>query len=74
MKDDEWAATKYPFIPGHEIVGTLLAKGESVSGLELGERLGVGWIRNSCRRCYACLRGQENVCAKGYEGEHFHFS
>ncbi|KAF5840868.1 chaperonin 10-like protein [Dunaliella salina] len=76
MKDNEWAMSKYPFVPGHEVVGTLLAHGSEVSlknGLKQWRefpctRLGVGWIRNSCRRCYACLKGQENVCAEGYEG------
>lgn len=31
-------------------------------------RVGVGWIRNSCRRCRFCMRGDENLCVNGYDG------
>lgn len=31
-------------------------------------RVGVGWIRDSCRRCRFCMRGNENLCVKGYDG------
>jgi len=68
MRDNEWGITSWPFIPGHEVVGKLLAKGSQVSGLVVGQRLGVGWLKDSCRRCYACLRGQENICQEGYTG------
>ncbi|EFJ44164.1 hypothetical protein VOLCADRAFT_118856, partial [Volvox carteri f. nagariensis] len=50
------------------VVGEVVAVGESVDSLRPGDRVGLGWIANSCRRCLACLRGEENVCVKGYKG------
>ncbi|PNH01781.1 putative formaldehyde dehydrogenase AdhA, partial [Tetrabaena socialis] len=50
------------------VVGKVLAVGTAVPGLRPGDRAGVGWISNSCRTCLACLRGEENVCVKGYTG------
>lgn len=61
MQHDDWQLSKFPFIPGHEVVGILRAYGSQVTGLEIGQRVGVGWIRSSCRRCPACLRGEENI-------------
>lgn len=54
---------------GHEVVGEVIATGSNVSTLKPGSRVGVGWIKNSCRRCAFCLKGEENICLKGYEGE-----
>lgn len=68
MADDDWGITSYPLIPGHEVVGEVAAVGAAVKGLEVGTRVGVGWIRNSCRRCRNCLRGNENLCVQGYTG------
>lgn len=68
MRDDDWFISKFPFIPGHEVVGEVLAVGSSVTNLRPGQRVGAGWISNSCRACSACIRGEENICAKGYEG------
>ena len=34
----------------------------------MGQRVGVGWVANSCRCCSACLRGEENICKAGYTG------
>lgn len=39
-----------------------------VKELRVGQRVGVGWIKDSCRRCRNCLRGEENLCLKGYTG------
>lgn len=68
MKDNDWGISSYPLIPGHEVVGIVEAKGANVEGLEVGQRVGVGWIRDSCRRCRFCTRGDENLCTKGYTG------
>lgn len=67
-QDDDWGVSKYPFVPGHEVVGTVRARGSEVKGLKEGSRVGVGWIKSSCRHCLNCLRGQENICVKGYTG------
>lgn len=68
MQGDDWGLSKFPFIPGHEVVGEVVAVGADVPLLRPGQRAGVGWIADSCRRCMYCLRGEENVCTKGYTG------
>ena len=59
---NDWGISHYPFIPGHEVVGTVSAVGNEMRGLELGQRVGLGWQSNSCGVCEWCLRGLENLC------------
>jgi len=68
MRDDDWHISGYPFIPGHEVVGVVQAVGAGVSSscAKVGQRVGVGWLKDSCRCCSACVRGEENLCAAGY--------
>ncbi len=61
--DNDWALSKYPFIPGHEVVGTIAAAGAAVRHLKEGDRVGVGWQADSCGYCAWCRRGEENLCA-----------
>ena len=60
---NDWGISQYPFIPGHEIVGTVAALGSEVRSLEVGQRVGLGWQSNSCGECEWCMSGQENLCA-----------
>ncbi|MEJ0062630.1 MAG: NAD(P)-dependent alcohol dehydrogenase [Alphaproteobacteria bacterium] len=62
--DNDWGISSYPFIPGHEIVGTISAKGKNVREREIGQRVGIGWQRASCGACDMCRAGLENLCAK----------
>jgi alcohol/geraniol dehydrogenase (NADP+) len=62
--DNDWGISKYPFIPGHEIVGTVVALGSDVKDRAMGERVGVGWQADSCGICEWCRQGQEHLCAK----------
>ena len=62
--DNDWGTSKYPFIPGHEVVGTVSAVGSLVKDRTVGERVGVGWQANSCGICEWCRRGEEHLCAK----------
>lgn len=48
--------------PGHEIVGEVVALGEDARGFEVGDRVGIAWLRHTCGRCRYCLRGSENLC------------
>ncbi len=59
---NDWGISQYPFIPGHEIVGTVAAVGAEVQSLEVGQRVGLGWQSNSCGACEWCSRGMENLC------------
>ena len=59
---NDWGISQYPFIPGHEIIGTVSALGSEVYSLQIGQRVGLGWQSNSCGQCEWCLSGQENLC------------
>jgi alcohol/geraniol dehydrogenase (NADP+) len=60
---NDWGISQYPFIPGHEIIGTIAAAGGEVRHLGAGQRVGLGWQSNSCGVCEWCIRGMENLCA-----------
>lgn len=62
--DNDWGFSKYPFIPGHEIVGTITAVGSAVRDRKAGDRVGIGWQANSCGYCEWCRRGEEQLCAQ----------
>ncbi len=62
--DDDWKITKFPLVPGHEIIGTVEEKGPAVDFLKIGDRIGIGWQGKSCMACEWCLQGDENLCAK----------
>jgi alcohol/geraniol dehydrogenase (NADP+) len=62
--NNDWGNSKYPFIPGHEIVGTVTAVGSDVKDRKIGERVGIGWQADSCGVCEWCLQGDEHLCAK----------
>lgn len=62
MLDNEWGMTTYPFVPGHEAVGTVIAMGEQARGLKIGQRVGLGWFASSCLSCPQCLSGHQNLC------------
>lgn len=63
MLDNDWGMSKFPFVPGHEAVGTVVALGEEAKGLKIGQRVGVGWSAYSCLACPECLAGDHNLCA-----------
>lgn len=60
---NDWGISQYPFIPGHEVIGTVTAVGSQVRSVKVGERVGLGWQSNSCGDCEWCSRGLENLCA-----------
>jgi uncharacterized zinc-type alcohol dehydrogenase-like protein len=62
MIDDDWRISRYPLVPGHEVVGTVVRAGSSLRHLQPGDRVGVGWQRSACMHCLDCLRGDENLC------------
>jgi propanol-preferring alcohol dehydrogenase len=60
--DGELARPRLPTVPGHEIVGRIDAMGSGVTGLEVGERVGIPWLGHTCGVCRYCLSGHENLC------------
>ena len=62
MLDNDWGMSKYPFVPGHEVTGTVSALGEQAKGLTIGQRVGLGWFSHSCLSCHQCLSGDHNLC------------
>ena len=62
--DNDWGISKYPFIPGHEIVGKITTIGSAVKDRKVGDRVGIGWQADSCGVCEWCRKGEEHLCAK----------
>ena len=60
--DGELPDPRLPMIPGHEIVGRVVATGSGVSGVAPGQRMGVPWLGWTCGHCEFCARHQENLC------------
>jgi len=60
--DGELPNPKLPIVPGHEIVGRVAAMGQGVTGLSLGQRVGVPWLGATCGVCSYCRSGRENLC------------
>ena len=61
----EWSGTRYPCVPGHEIVGHVKAVGADVSDFVVGETVGVGCMVDSCQSCPSCHEGLEQYCTGG---------
>jgi len=62
LYEDEWGVTKYPFVGGHEVVGTISKAGDAVTTLKPGDKVGVGWFSRSCLTCNPCMGGDHNMC------------
>jgi propanol-preferring alcohol dehydrogenase len=62
--DGDLANPKLPLVPGHEIVGEVVAQGAQVDGLQVGQRVGVPWLGFTCGECRACAQGRENLCER----------
>jgi propanol-preferring alcohol dehydrogenase len=63
--------SRMPVIPGHQIVGRVAALGPGCERFQVGDRVGVAWLRHTCGSCEFCVRGCENLCrASRYTGCH----
>ncbi len=65
MARNEWGATIYPLVPGHEMVGRITKTGSEVTKFQNGDLAGVGCMVDSCRECSNCKRGLEQYCKVG---------
>ncbi|MCH4565337.1 NAD(P)-dependent alcohol dehydrogenase [Halomonas sp. EGI 63088] len=63
---NDWGMTRYPIVPGHEIVGRVTAVGNEVSRFGVGDLVGVGCMVDSCRHCQPCRDGVEQFCLEGF--------
>lgn len=63
MLDNEWGMSAYPLVPGHEVVGRVVALGTHTKGLKLGQVVGLGWTAASCMHCPSCIGGDHNLCS-----------
>lgn len=65
MINNEWGMTQYPIVPGHEIVGEVVAAGSAVKNVKIGDRVGLGWFSASCMSCDQCMDGSHHLCSQG---------
>jgi alcohol dehydrogenase, propanol-preferring len=67
--DGDLEHPKAHVIPGHEIIGRVVALGTGVHGFKVGDRVGIPWLGATCRRCRYCREGHENLCDRpGFTG------
>ncbi|KRC91837.1 alcohol dehydrogenase [Terrabacter sp. Root85] len=62
---EEWGSAIFPMVPGHEIAGVVSAVGDGVTKYQVGDRVGVGCMVDSCGECEFCKDGEEQFCSKG---------
>jgi propanol-preferring alcohol dehydrogenase len=60
--DGELTEPNLPLVPGHQIVGRVVALGPAVVGLSVGDRVGIPWLASTCGVCSHCSAGEENLC------------
>lgn len=65
---NDWGGSKYPVIPGHEIIGRVVEVGSDVKNFKPGQRVGVGCMVDSCGTCLSCQDDLEQFCEEGMVG------
>ena len=65
---NEWRNTRYPSVPGHEIVGRVTRSASEVTQFRVGDLVGVGCMVDSCQHCKPCADGLEQYCDNGFTG------
>jgi uncharacterized zinc-type alcohol dehydrogenase-like protein len=63
MINNDWGMSQYPFVPGHEVIGEVIATGDAVKNLKVGDKVGLGWTCSSCMSCSECMDGDHHLCA-----------
>jgi uncharacterized zinc-type alcohol dehydrogenase-like protein len=61
--NNDWGNSIYPYVPGHEIIGSVIALGENAKGLTIGQKVGVGWFAGSDMHCPQCISGDHHLCS-----------
>ena len=65
MINNDWGMSQYPLVPGHEVVGEIVAVGNQVKSLKVGDKVGLGWMSESCMYCHECMDGSHHLCSNG---------
>lgn len=65
---NDWGGSKYPVVPGHEIVGKVTRVGSEVTKFKVGDLAAVGCIVDSCQTCSSCQQDLEQYCLNGFTG------
>ena len=65
---NDWGGTKYPAVPGHEIVGIAKDVGSAVTKVKIGDKVAVGCLVDSCKTCSSCAQNLEQYCLNGMVG------
>jgi uncharacterized zinc-type alcohol dehydrogenase-like protein len=60
--NNDWGISQYPAILGHEVIGRVTAFSPNAKGLNVGQRVGVGWNSGSCMHCHQCMSGSQHLC------------
>ena len=60
--DNDWGDTRFPLVPGHEIVGIVEEVGPEVTNVQLADRVGIGYQQQACFECVFCRQGIEQLC------------
>jgi len=63
MINNDWGMTAYPIVPGHEIIGEVVAAGNAVKNVKVGDKVGLGWFSGSCMSCHECMDGSHHLCS-----------
>lgn len=63
MMNNDWGMTTYPIVPGHEVIGEVVAAGNAVKNVKVGDKVGVGWFSGSCMSCHECMDGSHHLCS-----------
>ena len=66
--DNSFGMTKYPCVPGHELAGVVTSVGKNVTKVKRGDKVGVGYLVDSCGQCAMCKGGDEQFCRQGNDG------
>ena len=64
MIDNNWRSSRYPLVPGHEVIGRIARAGSGVRHLAEGDLVGLGWHAGYCLTCAECLGGHHHTCAQ----------
>ncbi|WP_299768229.1 NAD(P)-dependent alcohol dehydrogenase [uncultured Dokdonia sp.] len=62
MINNDWGMSTYPLVPGHEVIGEVIAAGDHVKNVTVGDKVGLGWTSASCMSCQQCMSGEHHLC------------